>query len=622
MAVVLLLFGVVMGGGLLGFAAVNDQYKDRITQERFDLALDALSVYAQRHKRLPCPADADGNGGERLNGLCFDNSSEAGLYAGTQGILPWRDLGLPETAVRDGWGRYITYKPAPHLTVNYLSDEMQNRDPATTSLDVHDACRSASWFTTGDDSSGMTTHSHLDRAKALFCCNRAPNTNYLSNFAAGGTLPAGWKNQSVVAAGVVNNNSLTGKAVQITHAWMDDIDNAALEINGDFDVPDHGDTADASPDTPLQRAMGQAVTLISHGGNGYLSFLRGADNNTRLQGNIDGAGNVSPAANLAPDEMISARYQLPDQSGNVAGTAFHPKSWNAYDRQGRRDGATDDRVAFQRTDQLFSRLGSATCLRPANAEPPEQTCPPSGLYGDVTYVLDTSGSMQTAFNGGNLGRTRIDVAKNALQLVVPDLIQQEIDGDTEDPDMVGFNYFDSNGPNFGCGVQFDEKIELYDGFDSNADGVLDDNDVVDQTILENASVSLVNRIGQATSWGNTPLAQTIRTTADAMADDNGDNGSEDEPNAIVFISDGADTCGGNILNTAHYIAQTYPNLVVHIIDVGDTPSLAQMHDPFTVVENGQPVEHRMQGNYIKVRPGNSKDIVDALRHAGGSCSNS
>src|SRR5258708_2806548 len=86
----------------------------------------------------------------------------------TEGILPWKELAIPQDTVVDGWGRYIIYQPAPGLTVDTQSAAMKDT-AGTGSLDVHNACRSALWY----DADG----NHLNRAKALFCCNAPPPPN-------------------------------------------------------------------------------------------------------------------------------------------------------------------------------------------------------------------------------------------------------------------------------------------------------------------------------------------------------------------------------------------------------------------------------------------------------------
>lgn len=613
MAVVLLLLGIVAGGGLVGFSGMTQKMKIGATKEKFSLIEAALSSYAQRYKRLPCPAAPDGGGVERSNGRCFSNTTASALYASMQGTVPWRELGLPESAVRDGWGRFITYKPAPQLTVNHVALEMQNMDTGTSALDVHDACRSALWFSEKDGGS----YKFEDRAKAMFCCNVPPRNAYLSAYQSGGGLPAGWRDQAVLAAGQLSGVTLNAasampadRPLQSTNAWLDSSD--LPDLNGDFDVPDHGDAANVSPDAPMSRATGLAVTLISHGGNGFLSFLSGKAENLRLQASLTGGG-ITGGASASGDERLNV---WPPQV--VAAATYNPKAAaGAFDPMGIRNGASDDQASYLRSDQLFAYAGTATCLRPAITKPMKSVCPPSGLYGDVTYFLDTSGSMTTGFNGGSLGSTRIEVAKNALKLVIPEHIEQEVKEDTEDPDKVGFNRFNSAAPGYGCGVLYDDKTGIYTaGFDSNGDGVVDDTDQVTPATLEAAKDNMINTISSISAWGNTPIAQSIRVTADAMASATGENGTAEEPNAIVFISDGQDTCGGDIVATAHYIAEKYPNLAVHIVDVANNPLLAQMHEKF-IGTDGQ--EHQMKGKYIKADDG--EDVIKNLMTLSGQCDN-
>src|SRR5690606_25552505 len=142
----------------------------------------------------------------------------------------------------------------------------------------------------------------------------------------------------------------------------------------------------------------------------------------------------------------------------AAATTGHPKAaGNAHDAFGKRDNASDDRVAFLRSAQVYSRLASASCIRPAAAglEPNTPSCS-STTYGDMSFVLDTSGSMTTRVRNNPLGTTRMEVAKNALGVVIPELIQMKLDNDPED--MIGFNRFSSQGN--GCGVQNTNSASL------------------------------------------------------------------------------------------------------------------------------------------------------------------
>lgn len=584
LAVVMLILGTVMGGGVFAYAHYSYRLKAQSTDQKFDTVMNALSAYAQRYARLPCPADAAAAGAnvgaERLGGDCFVHATAeaAGntLYANTQGIVPWRELGIPESAVKDGWGHYFTYKPAPQLTVDNYSDEMMdiaNVMPAEN--DVNNACRGPLWFDEDNN--------HIDRGKALFCCNAAPKPAYLTGKGQPAALSTNWRDQAIMAAGVATvggaaytnaSRPPTNVAVESTNAWMDAHDNN--DRNGSFEEPRTGTD---NPDAPLIRATGHAVTLISHGGNGFLSFLRGQAANVRQQGAVNAASGVTQAAFMSADEALNV---WPPQV--AAATTAHPKAAGAaHDNFGKVDGASDDRVAWMRSDQIYSRLGSASCLRPASAGvvPNEPKCNDT-LYGDVTYLVDTSGSMsEEAFNSK---KSRLTVAKDALSAVIPQQIDDELTKDVDDPDMVGLNYFDKNENVIkkSCGVKYSgtQSSGIFHNFyDPSTKGFYTDV-AKTQAALTNAKTNMVANINAMKADANTPLSHALAHTVAAMKSLDAENGTEDEPNALIFVSDGLDNCGGDMLATARRIAIENPYLDVHTIDVHNNPSLANMYAPF------------------------------------------
>src|SRR5260370_18466569 len=163
LAICLCIIGILTSGGLLGTSHYFKGEKTAQTRQNIDFVMNVLSAYAQTHYRLPCPADPKADAAQA--GHQVDKCTAAGT---TEGILPWKELAIPQNMVVDGWGRYIIYKPAPGLTVDTQSASMKDT-AGTNALDVHNACRSALWY----DADG----NHLNRAKALFCCNAPPPPN-------------------------------------------------------------------------------------------------------------------------------------------------------------------------------------------------------------------------------------------------------------------------------------------------------------------------------------------------------------------------------------------------------------------------------------------------------------
>ncbi|QJR14816.1 hypothetical protein DSM104440_01626 [Usitatibacter palustris] len=100
----------------------------------------ALALFVSKNLRLPCPADgamtsANANAGlERIdmsappNYTC--NVGGAGLQ--TNGVVPWRSLGLSESDATDGWGARLTYRVAPEF-IRQSSMNMTACDPGGSS---------------------------------------------------------------------------------------------------------------------------------------------------------------------------------------------------------------------------------------------------------------------------------------------------------------------------------------------------------------------------------------------------------------------------------------------------------------------------------------------------------
>lgn len=530
MAIVVGVVGIVSAGALIGIPQYIHNKQTQITRSRMDLALNALSVYSQRHLRLPCPADTldvtnpsdatvVGRGTERNQGYCYQNADTRTLYGSTEGVLPWKTLGLSERDVVDGWGRYITYKPAPHLTVQTAAPEMQT---GANGIDIHNACRTKLWF----DGAGSQ---HIDRQKALFCCNSAPKETYL-----GGAIPAAYAaqidasaagdvaarlNAIVPAAGggsdVVGNND----PVVSSNRWIDDYDARTTPAAGAPDYYLAGSFSQVfrtDADASLLRASGHAVTLVSHGGNGVFSLLRKQD--ARLDATRGAGGALVTGAGSGADERHNV---WPPET--FAASLFHPKASanGAYDKAGLVRGASDDVIAWARSDQLFSRAGDATCVRPPLVlARTEESC---ANYGNFIYVLDSSGSMTTGYDNG---RSRINVAKEVLPEVIGLHIQEE--SKDKSPDDVGFTRLSWNP---------DGTLRVF----SISDVVLNaDYEIDSQANVDRATAAVELLVAQTGASGYTPLFDTILQAA-AIANDPGRQDAEsDERTALLIISDGYD----------------------------------------------------------------------------------
>lgn len=98
LAVVLVIVGLLLGGGIAAFTANTEQTR-RSDQQRQLLQLrEALYGFAMSEGRLPCPDTSDSDGEENFDGSACDAN---------EGNLPWGTLGLGR---RDVWGSPLFYR--------------------------------------------------------------------------------------------------------------------------------------------------------------------------------------------------------------------------------------------------------------------------------------------------------------------------------------------------------------------------------------------------------------------------------------------------------------------------------------------------------------------------------
>lgn len=596
MAAVMVIAGTLMSGALIGIPQYINNLKAKQTQRKMDLVMNALSVYSQRNFRLPCPADTVGGtrGAERDNGYCFENTSDRQLYSQTEGVVPWKALGLAERDVIDGWGHYITYKPAPQLTANTYAPEMQSAD---NGLDIHNACRTKVWYN-GDGTI------HVNRQKALFCCNASPKESYLDDLqpnSSKANAAAGiWRRNSVGAAGAYGDNGLgNNDPVVSSNAWIDDY-NATDATNGDpYLAGGFGTAFTADADASLLRASGQAVTLISHGSNGYFSYIRKQNGTTRLDASLDQADGLTFNGTLSADE---GRNVWPPEQ--FSASLYHPKAsgGGAYDRSGLRAGASDDMVAWARSDQLFSRAGNATCVRPTAVN---ATCPLFN-YGNFMYVFDTSGSM--AFTDFDGGKTRVSAVKSALlgNGSKKGVLEQQIRGEArndDDPDNIGFTGL----------IPTNKDLTVAQTL-LNIDSSGDPAELTDPDVVESAINKGKSRVSTAASSGNTPLFHTMLEAAAVIG-----NGTESEPTALLMLSDGEDNAS-NMDNKAQMystVRSKFKDLTMSqsIIAAKNNPSISREQMFGMIMKENYP---NMVVHVVDVRPGGNTGLAQMVQSVGGS----
>jgi prepilin-type N-terminal cleavage/methylation domain-containing protein len=128
MAIVIVVIGLLLSGGLLAVGPVLNSSKTAQTNQKLDKIEQALTVYVIRYGCLPCPANGAlgtvvgqsiGDGGVYA-AQCLANhgSATCAVPAAGNSVVPWGTLGLSQEDAMDGWGNLISYVTTSALALN------------------------------------------------------------------------------------------------------------------------------------------------------------------------------------------------------------------------------------------------------------------------------------------------------------------------------------------------------------------------------------------------------------------------------------------------------------------------------------------------------------------------
>ncbi|MBI2234880.1 MAG: prepilin-type N-terminal cleavage/methylation domain-containing protein [Micavibrio aeruginosavorus] len=170
MAAVILIAGLIIFAVMGVFRPMIANFQFVETTKKMEKVSRILNAYAVLNYRLPCPAAPDSGsvnppyGFESGSGA--DGATVPDACPRTEGIIPFRTLGIPEGLAIDGYDNYFTYAISPAFSQNTL-----NNLPAT----VHPACRTGDWlYDEGKDASGLRVAQGINPRKARFCCPGTP----------------------------------------------------------------------------------------------------------------------------------------------------------------------------------------------------------------------------------------------------------------------------------------------------------------------------------------------------------------------------------------------------------------------------------------------------------------
>jgi prepilin-type N-terminal cleavage/methylation domain-containing protein len=123
-AIVLVVIGLIISGGLLGLSPVLQSNKITQVNAQMDKIEQALLVYVIQNGCLPCPAVPSdvtsttlAGQAEKTGSLAYTGCAGVACQA-TYGIVPWASLGLSENDAVDPYGSFIDYTPSTSTTGN------------------------------------------------------------------------------------------------------------------------------------------------------------------------------------------------------------------------------------------------------------------------------------------------------------------------------------------------------------------------------------------------------------------------------------------------------------------------------------------------------------------------
>lgn len=121
MSIVLVVIGLLLLALLPSLETVRRSTQQNVTRENLESVMRATAAFVQANGCLPCPTPAGttGTGFGAVAGVAGGPACAACTAASAEGLPPFAALGLSSAQIRDGWGRLLTYRVDPALTVNF-----------------------------------------------------------------------------------------------------------------------------------------------------------------------------------------------------------------------------------------------------------------------------------------------------------------------------------------------------------------------------------------------------------------------------------------------------------------------------------------------------------------------
>jgi len=338
MAIVIIITGLIIIALINAYLTWNYILKSSKTKETIEVITDAMSAYASRNYRIPCPASPAAAGPEPFGaeiGSGADTSELNGCPANSEGILPFVTLGLDASFAVDGWGRYFTYQVSPQFTRNL------DLAPASDNILVHAKCRTTEWFE-GVQRVGngpLTGGRAFAQQKARFCCMLPDvTTNVQIRTTSAADTPADLP--AIITQ--PDANEWYKLATVIADPYLDDASNPIAEGDPDlfYDERLYGGGVNDGTGTDVVYGYTDfpVYALISHGENGAGAYI------------------VNGTTDRLPDSQgLSEQVNASDANIEVYDLEHNSSSGAAY---------YDDIVSWQTQSNLIARLRRDSCAVP------------------------------------------------------------------------------------------------------------------------------------------------------------------------------------------------------------------------------------------------------------------
>ncbi len=345
MAIGMVIIGLLVSFAAVAFSSILNRNAEKKTFENMEVIADAISIYAQKHMRVPCPADPTGVAGATANGEPFGaeiRSGGAGSVSGlcntiadAEGIIPFATLGIPQNLVKDKFGNYITYR---------VSVTSALRPSVAAGFPINSWCMTRpywnQWFddnydgvldaTDNDNNIDAGEEFYVSRVKAAFCC---------------GTWGAG------ATAGVAGD-------VDIQGSFNASLPNLSRGVGTGGDVLEYRTAVNAPPtraelinpgiagfaDSTVPPLF-PAYVLVSHGQNGDGAFS-----------SETGIRNIAGIANPELENVNNdVTFFAPDRLASTAPGAGFTSLFRVN---------IDDIVFWATPSQVMGRIGGVSCSAP------------------------------------------------------------------------------------------------------------------------------------------------------------------------------------------------------------------------------------------------------------------